>query len=397
MHMRIRSRGRVAALLGTLALLGSLLPPVVGMVAAATRNVQLEPVSGDRLFVPQNLGNINPGDTVVWQNVNGTHDVTSASIPAGATAFASGILSGSTTFSRTFSVAGNYRYFCSLHASASEANATPQDASKMVGQFTVVADTTAPNPPTGMTATAAGGSQINLAWTPSNSADTARQELFRNTANTRSSATLIQTFSNNTTASHADAGLTAATTYYYWLEAVDGANNRSAPATANATTASVSAQVDAQQTVLFDVASTLQLTITPASIDFGSISPAAAATTAVGATVANVKSNGGWTLVVKSIGANGTDESPGDDAVFTSGSNTVPVGRMGWRVNPGASTAGSAAYVPMGDVNAAVANAAAGTPAAGVDTYLQYQLQTLFSDPVGLNYQTVLLFTATTP
>lgn len=395
--MKTASRSRFAVGLAVAALLITLAPPFPQSAAAATLTVQLEPVSGDRLFVPQNLGNINAGDTIVWQNVNGTHDVTSANIPVSATAWASPILTGSATFSRSFTVAGNYRYFCSLHASAAEANAATQDPSKMVGQFTVVADTTPPTAPTGLSATATGGSQINLAWTVSSSTDVARQEILRNTTNTRGSATLIQTFNNNTTASHADTGLTAATTYYYWLEAVDGANNRSTPATASATTSSVDAQVDAQQTVLFDVATTLQLSVTPASIDFGSVSPAAAATTAVGATVANVKSNGGWTLAVKSIGANGTDESPGDDAVFTSGSKTMPVSRMGWRVNPGASTPGSAAYTSLGDANATVANAAGGTSATGVDRYLQYELQTLFSDPVGLNYQTVLLFTATSP
>ena len=142
---------------------------------------------------------------------------------------------------------------------------------------------------------------------------------------------------------------------------------------------------------------TLSLSVTPASIDFGTVSPAAAALTAVGATLANVKSNGAWTLAVKSIGTNAIDEAPGDDAVFTSGTNTVPVSRMGWRVNPNASTAGSATYTPLSDVNATVGTATAATPAAGVDTYLQYQLQTQYSNPVGLRYRTVLLFTVTSP
>lgn len=388
---------RLAVTLGSLTLVAGLLLPAAGVALAATLTVQLEPVAGNRLFVAQNLGNISAGDSVTWQNVNGTHDTASANIPAGAATWASPILSGSATFSRTFTVAGNYRYYCTLHASVAEANAATQDTSKMVGQFTVVADVTAPGAPSGMTATAAGGSQINLAWTPSVATDVARQEIFRNTTSTRGTATLTQTINNNTTATFADAGLTAATTYFYWLEAVDGASNRSTPATASAATSAVSAQVDTQQTVLFDVASTLQLSVTPASIDFASVSPASAASTAIGATTANVKSNGGWTLAVKSIGANGTDENPGDDAVFTSGANTVPVGRMGWRVNPSASVAGSATYAALTAVNATVGTTAAGTPAAGVDTFLQYQLQTQFSDPVGLNYQTVLLFTATSP
>lgn len=389
-------RGRFVATLSAMALVVAALP-FAPAAQAATVTVELEPVSGDRLFSPQNRGSINAGDTILWQNRNGTHDVVSASIPAGATAWASPLLTGTATYSRAFTVAGNYRYYCSLHSSASEANATPQDTSKMVGQFTVVADTTAPITPAGFTATPASGSQINLAWTPSSSTDVASQEIYRNTTNSRGTASLVATFANNTQASHPDTGLTAATLYYYWLEAIDGAGNRSVPAAASASTSSVNAQVDTSQTLIFDVATTLQLAVTPASLDFGSISPAQPTDTAVGATVANVKSNSGWSLMVKAIGANGVDQAPGDDGVMTSGANTIPISQLGWRINPSASVSGSAAYASMSDVNAALATSAGGTPAAGTDTYLQYRMTVLFSDPVALNYQTVLLFTATSP
>ncbi len=496
MNARTRgTRGKLAVLLGTLALLGSMLPFVASVALAATFSVAV----ASNTFTPQNLGNITAGDTITWTSTQGFHDVVSADIPLGATPWSSGPLALSVPYSRTFTVAGNYRYFCSIHATAADANLATQSTTLQVGQFDVIADIIAPVAPTGLTATAADSSQINLAWTPSTSTDVARQELFRNTTNTRGTATPVQTFTNNTTAAYSDTGLTAATTYFYWLEAVDGALNRSAPATASAATTSVttwtvllnspvnnvlfvpqnvgtinagdtitwqvlntrthdvtSANIPANaeawasptlgagatfsrtftvagnyryfctrhataelanaptqdptrhvgqftvqgstQQVLFDIATTLQLSVTPASIDFGSVSPAAAATTAVGATVANVKSNGGWTLAVKSIGTNGTDESPGDDAVFTSGSQTVPVGRMGWRVNPGPATPGSAAYTSLSDANSTIGTpAVVGTPDAGVDTFLQYQLTSQFSDPVGLDYRTVLLFTATSP
>jgi len=314
--------------------------------------------------VPQNLGNISAGDTITWVNTAGTHDVTSANIPAGATAWASGDLNGSATFSRTFTVVGNYRYFSSSRSTAADANATPQTTGEMVGQFTVVAaDTVAPNAPTGLTATAAGGSGINLAWTVSTPADATSQQLFRSTTATKP-ATPITTIANNTIASYADGGLTAATLYYYWLDAVDGVGNRSTSATANATTAAVTA---ATFTVQIDDTSRL---FVPQNLG---------------------------SLAVKSIGTDAVDGAPGDDAVFTSGTKTVPVSRMGWRVNPSAATAGTAPYAALSDLNATVRNAAGGTPAAGVDTYLQYQLQTLYSNPVGLRYRTVLLFTATSP
>jgi len=94
--------------------------------------------AGQNLFTPQDLGTINVGDTITWQN-NDVHNVVSADIPAGAAAFSSPIMSGAAdTFSLTVTVAGNYRYLCTLHSSPAEANAPTQSPTQMVGQFTVV-------------------------------------------------------------------------------------------------------------------------------------------------------------------------------------------------------------------------------------------------------------------
>jgi plastocyanin len=90
--------------------------------AATPRTISV--VSGQELFSPQNLGNINLGDSITWLN-NDTHDVVSADIPVGATPFASPFLSGSAaTFTQTFTVPGTYRYYCTLHAALGDANAT---------------------------------------------------------------------------------------------------------------------------------------------------------------------------------------------------------------------------------------------------------------------------------
>ena len=70
---------------------------------------------------------------------------------------------------------------------------------------------------------------------------------------------------------------------------------------------------------------------------------------------------------------------------------------MGWRVNPDAVTAGTDAYTNVSDVDATITASGIGTADAGTDTYLQYQLTAQFSDPPGINYSTVLLFTATSP
>ena len=103
------------------------------LASAATRTVN---IVGDG-YSPQNLGSIPAGDTVSWVN-NSVHDVRSARIPAGATAWTSPIQQGVVTYSQTLTVPGNYRYYCALHSSVAAANAVTQSTSEMVGQFTVL-------------------------------------------------------------------------------------------------------------------------------------------------------------------------------------------------------------------------------------------------------------------
>ena len=99
---------------------------------------------------------INSGTAVTWQSApdGRRHDVTSAVIPAGATAFYSGDLDSDVppaTFSSTLTATGTYTYFCSFHASAADATLANVDANiaagLMVGKMVVQApapDTTAP-------------------------------------------------------------------------------------------------------------------------------------------------------------------------------------------------------------------------------------------------------------
>ena len=127
-------------------------PTVAPPVAAATpRTVQIP--AGQNLFTPQDLGTINVGDTITWKN-NDVHNVVSANIPAGATAFQSPIMAGpAATFSVTVTSPGNYRYLCTLHSTPAEANAATQSPTQMVGQFTVVGTAIPPIP----AGTSAGG------------------------------------------------------------------------------------------------------------------------------------------------------------------------------------------------------------------------------------------------
>jgi chitodextrinase len=96
---------------------------------------------------------------------------------------------------------------------------------------TTAPDTTPPAQPTGLTAIAASGSQINLSWTASaDNVGVTGYRVFRN-------STLIAT---STTTTFSDSGLAAATTYTYTVAAVDAAGNVSVPSTAaSATTSAV--------------------------------------------------------------------------------------------------------------------------------------------------------------
>jgi plastocyanin len=109
----------------------------VGVPHASAAISTVNVIAGQNLYAPQNLGNIAAGDTVTWVN-DSVHDIHSASIPAGATAWVSPIQQGASTFSQTLTVPGNYRFYCALHSSAAAANAATQNPGEMVGQFTVL-------------------------------------------------------------------------------------------------------------------------------------------------------------------------------------------------------------------------------------------------------------------
>ena len=101
--------------------------------------------------------------------------------------------------------------------------------------------TTDPSAPTGLTATSESSSAINLGWSavtsPSNCTVSA-YHIFRSTASgfTPSSSNQIASVSSGTT--YSDTGLSASTTYYYVVEAVDAAGSSSASSQASAETGS---------------------------------------------------------------------------------------------------------------------------------------------------------------
>jgi len=75
----------------------------------------------DEVFLQGSLFNpltrtVTAGTTVKWTNKDGiTHNITSSSVPAGASALASGSLGNSATYQATLTVPGTYQYYCTIH------------------------------------------------------------------------------------------------------------------------------------------------------------------------------------------------------------------------------------------------------------------------------------------
>src|SRR5579872_4215163 len=96
----------------------------------------------------------------------------------------------------------------------------------------------APQPPTGLTATAVSSSQINLSWTaPSNNGGSAitgyKIERSNDTGTTWST---IAANTANTSTTYSDTGLTASTTYMYRVSAINSVGTSPPSSTASATT-----------------------------------------------------------------------------------------------------------------------------------------------------------------
>jgi chitodextrinase len=138
------------------------------------------------------------------------------------TSFSNTGLTASTSYSyrvRANDAAGNASAFSNV------ASATTQTAP----------DTTVPSTPTGLTATAASSSQINLSWTAStDNVGVTGYQVFRCLGASCTNFTLLNTAPSTT---YTDTGLTASTAYRYRLRAADAAGNLSAnSAIATATT-----------------------------------------------------------------------------------------------------------------------------------------------------------------
>ncbi|MDH5421096.1 MAG: hypothetical protein OEY55_04770, partial [Acidimicrobiia bacterium] len=336
------------------------------------------------------------GTNIDFSFVDGFHNVVWVGSNPQALANSPGAPGGDpvpSTFSVAPTTAGVYLYFCSIHANAADAagenwataNANGETA-RMVGRITVAADTTDPVWGAGSAAaTPISASQIDLTWpTATDDSGSVSYEIYEATGTTQPAkpGAPVDTV---TTTSLSRTGLTAGEHYWYWITAVDGSGNAATPdLQADATTSSVAASATASGVVQFSVNPSLSITVSPPTLDLGTLNPAAPG---AGAATVSVQSNDSWSLMVKSIGRDGIDDA-GDDGFFTDDSGKqIPVARATWDAG-----AGPAA---LSDVDAVILTGQAAT--ASSDTIVNYAVNVAFDDPAGTNYQTVVLYTVTQP
>lgn len=82
---------------------------------------------GNFFFNPSNITDVEVGDTIRWQWVEGMHTTTSTAIPAGATNWDSPINNGNQVFEYNVTVPGTYNYHCTPHSSIQQGSFTASE------------------------------------------------------------------------------------------------------------------------------------------------------------------------------------------------------------------------------------------------------------------------------
>ena len=88
------------------------LPPTVIAPASSAYKGPVVIEAAEQYFYPE-LITVNRGTTVLWKDVQGTHDMVAED-----RSFASAVLFEGGTYSFTFTTSGQYRYICTLHVGA---------------------------------------------------------------------------------------------------------------------------------------------------------------------------------------------------------------------------------------------------------------------------------------
>jgi plastocyanin len=120
------------------------------VASAANASIGAGDAAGDTVFVP-NVVTISAGDSVTFNWVNGVHDARNAATDQIYLPLSTGTASQATTFS----TAGTYYFYCSIHAKPADAtDANVASGAKMVGKVVVQGATTATATATTPTSTA---------------------------------------------------------------------------------------------------------------------------------------------------------------------------------------------------------------------------------------------------
>lgn len=125
---------------------------LVSLLSSKAATIQVQVGAGGLKFTPQNVA-IQPGDTVQWNWATSDHSTTSGSpgVPDGL--WDSGVQNSGFTFSQTFTTAGSFPYFCTVHGGCCG----------MIGNVTVSEPTPTPTPTPPVPLIQKGSIQLKLA------------------------------------------------------------------------------------------------------------------------------------------------------------------------------------------------------------------------------------------
>ncbi|PTL84294.1 glycoside hydrolase [Vitiosangium sp. GDMCC 1.1324] len=156
---------------------------------------------------------------------------TSGFTPSASNRISTGVV-GNTYANSGLSASTTYYY----KLTAVDTSGNESSASTQASATTPAPDTTPPAAPTGLQATSASSSQINLTWAASAESDLKGYNVYRSTTSGFTPSASNRIASGVTTASYASTGLNASTTYYFKLTAVDTSGNESSSSTESSAT-----------------------------------------------------------------------------------------------------------------------------------------------------------------
>ena len=308
----------------------------------------------------------------------------------------------STSYSNTGLTAGTTYYYVVQAVNLAGASGDSSQASA----------TTIAAAPTGLTASAASMSQINLSWAASTG--TTSYNVLRSTT---SGGPYAQVASGATATSYSDTGLTALTTYYYVVQAADagGASANSSQASATTQAQSVSVTISPTSVTVAPNA-TKQFTATVTGSNDTAVTWQVDGVAGGNSTTGTVSTSGLYTapVSVPNIATvTATAVSQADPTKFASATVTISNGLASyvsttgndansgssgspWRTIQRAANAaqpGDTIYVYGGTYNEAVTINVSGTSTAGYITFQSYPGQIAIIDGTGLpvNGQTGLI------